>query len=104
MAQLYTEQDTKRQEKHNSNTECVQDTIYGSKTPFIATISSKKLKIKKTGSNHSEKLESSLLKSELSQGDPLSLLSYNTVWGEEDNTNQKLNKRNNIGKEKKTYL
>lgn len=52
------------------------------------------------------KLESSLLKPELSQGDPVSLLlSSNTVLEEVDNTNHKLNKRNNTGKEEtKIYL
>lgn len=47
----------------------------------------------------SRKLEPSLLKSELSQRDPASLLTFNTVLEEVDNTNHKLNKNNNIGKE-----
>lgn len=53
----------------------------------------------------SRKLKPPLLKSELSQRDPVSLLSFNTVLEEVDKTNHKLNKRNNIGKkETKIYL
>lgn len=55
-------------------------------------------------SKDSQKLESSLLKSELSQGVALAWLSFNTVLEEEENTNHKLNKWNNTRKEENKNL